>query len=346
MRCRTDGASLTSPVLDLVAGSYTLAVFGSGNAFGAYGFRVLDLETAPLLAVNADVSGTLVGGNTTNTYQFAASAGDTYSFSSVATAGATNDIWRLVDPFGDIVASQPLNTNLGTVTLIASGTYTLLTESSIVNSSDATYTIHAAFLGNTPPTTSGTPLTVGTAINGTLATASQKGAYTFTLASNSLLYFDSLTNNPNLNWSLAGPAGSAVSSRVFNGSDGASISNPVLNLVAGNYTLTVAASASGAYSFRLSDLAAATALTPGTAVNGTLAGGNSTNLYQFTASDQNGAVSHLGLQSATILVGLDGPLQGVTGTRANDAIDWSNGAIWANFEFNPLNVFFEMGIGP
>ncbi len=280
----SDGAGIANPVLDLVAGSYTLTVSGSGNAFGAYGFRLLDLKTAPLLTVNADVSGTLVGGNSTNDYQFAASAGDSYSFSSVATTAAANDDWRLVDPFGDIVASQSLNMNLGTVTLLASGTYTLLTEGSILNSSDTTYTIHASLLGHTAPVFSGTPLTLGTLVNGTLATVSQKDAYTFSLASNSQLYFDSLTNNPNLNWSLSGPAGNSVSSRVFNGSDGGNIGNPVLNLVAGNYTLTVAGSATGAYSFRLSDLAAAAALTPGTAVNGTLAGGNSTNLYQFTAT--------------------------------------------------------------
>ena len=57
--------------------------------------------------------------------------------------------------------------------------------------------------------------------------------------------------------------------------------------MAGNYTLTVAATrvtTTGAYSFRLSDMAAVTALTPGTAVNGTLAGGISTDLYQFTAT--------------------------------------------------------------
>ncbi|HEY2250227.1 MAG TPA: hypothetical protein VGH74_04160, partial [Planctomycetaceae bacterium] len=280
----SDGTAFANPVLDLVAGSYTLTVSAGGNGFGAYGFRLLDLETAALLTLNADVSGTLVGGNTTNACQFTASAGDSYSFSSVATTAATNDVWRLVDPFGDIVASQPLNTNLGTVTLIASGTYTLLTEGSIFNSNDATYTIHDSFLGNTPPVISGMPLTLGTVVNGTLATVNQKDAYTFSLASNAQLYFDSLTNSANFNWSLSGPAGTTVSGRSFTNSDGPNFSTPVLGLVAGDYTLTVAGATTGAYSFRLSDLAGATALTPGTAINGTLVGGNTTDLYQFTAT--------------------------------------------------------------
>jgi hypothetical protein len=64
---------------------------------------------------------------------------------------------------------------------------------------------------------------------------------------------------------------------------------------------------------------------------------------KFTATDANGGVSHLVMQSATIFVGLDGPLQGVTGTRVNDEIDWSNLNIWANFDFDALNALFEMG---
>src|SRR5262249_18758217 len=88
-------------------------------------------------------------------------------------------------------------------------------------------------------------------------------------------------------WSLSGPGGTAVSSRQFSASDGTSIVNPVLALPAGNYTLTVVSlfgQSAGAYSFRLSDLAAATPLTPGTPVSGTLNPRDSTNAYHFMAA--------------------------------------------------------------
>jgi len=65
----------------------------------------------------------------------------------------------------------------------------------------------------------------------------------------------------------------------------------------------------------------------------------------ITATDQNGFSSHLGIQSPTILIGLDGPLKGVKGTRVNDEVDWSNGAVWLDFDFSALNAFFEMGSG-
>ena len=107
------------------------------------------------------------------------------------------------------------------------------------------------------------------------------------MATNALVYFDSLASNNSAAWSLGGPGGTAVSSRQFTNSDGSSIANPVLALPAGNYTLTVASlfgQAAGAYTFRLSDLAVATPLTPGSPVSGTLNPRNSTNAYRFSAA--------------------------------------------------------------
>ena len=65
----------------------------------------------------------------------------------------------------------------------------------------------------------------------------------------------------------------------------------------------------------------------------------------ITATDQNGMNSHLLLQSVTILVGLDGPLQGDTGTRVNNEIEWSNGVVWAKFDYDAISALFELGTG-
>src|SRR5260370_5015629 len=43
-------------------------------------------------------------------------------------------------------------------------------------------------------------------------------------------------------------------------------------------------STTGSYNFRLSDLASATSITPGTVVSGTLSPGTATNLYKFNAN--------------------------------------------------------------
>src|SRR5262249_19208664 len=110
----------------------------------------------------------------------------------------------------------------------------------------------------------------------------EQDRYTFSLAVTSLLYFDALTNNSNLTWTLTGLAGTAVSNRRFDQSDG----TPLISVPPGDYTLTidVPGEATGAYSFRLSDLAAATPLTPGTPVSGSLNPANETDLYRFTSA--------------------------------------------------------------
>src|SRR6185312_562653 len=101
----------------------------------------------------------------------------------------------------------------------------------------------------------------------------QQNSYTFNLASASQLYFDSLTNDSRLSWTLSGPRGTEVSSRSFNASDGSNFSSdPVLGLIAGNYTLTVSGTGdhTGSYSFRMLNLASATPITPGNTVSSSL----------------------------------------------------------------------------
>jgi hypothetical protein len=62
----------------------------------------------------------------------------------------------------------------------------------------------------------------------------------------------------------------------------------------------------------------------------------------ITLTDTNGAVSHARLVNATTIVVIDGAMSGVTGSRGNGTINWSNGAVWANFDFNALDALFSM----
>jgi hypothetical protein len=65
----------------------------------------------------------------------------------------------------------------------------------------------------------------------------------------------------------------------------------------------------------------------------------------ITAGDQNRMNSHLAFQGVGILIGLDGPLKGVTGVRVDDEIEWSNGAVWANLGYDALGALFGLGTG-
>src|SRR5262249_26814311 len=150
------------------------------------------------------------------------------------------------------------------------------------------YTFNVQPSGSTPPPpVIGTPLTLDSVVSQAISVAGERDVYTFTLAQPARLYFDTLTSTSTILWSLAGPAGAAVRNRPFNASDGATLSaNPVLALPAGAYALTVAGSGSstGAYQFRLWDLASAVAITPGTAFSGSLGPANETDLYRFAAT--------------------------------------------------------------
>ena len=119
-----------------------------------------------------------------------------------------------------------------------------------------------------------------------IAVPGQRDVYSFDLASPSRFYFDSLTNIPNLQWSLSGPQGAVITDRSFAGSDAQSVSDPTVLLPAGDYTITVQdpGAATNGYAFRWVNLADATLLVPGTVVTNTLSPANKSDFYQFTAS--------------------------------------------------------------
>jgi hypothetical protein len=130
-------------------------------------------------------------------------------------------------------------------------------------------------------------LTLGAALSGSIEHAAQQDYYNFRLEADSALYFDSLTNSTDFTWALSGPRGPVVSARQFADSDSNDYkSNPVLSLEAGDYTLIVDGkdATTGAYGFRLVDLAAATLINVGDTVTDTLNSGNATHLFRFAAS--------------------------------------------------------------
>ena len=104
------------------------------------------------------------------------------------------------------------------------------------------------------------------------------------------MYFDSFAPNNNgaFRWSLVGPRGVEIDGRSLYYSESYEYggASPVVDLpLAGTYQLRIHAdgATTGAYAFRLLDLADATALTPGTQIDATLNPSNETDLYHFEA---------------------------------------------------------------
>jgi hypothetical protein len=279
----SDGRNIFAPVLALLAGNYTLTVSAYNGATSGFQFRLLDFAGATPLTLGTPVNVNGFVANSTDLYRFNAAAGDQFSFAYQASSGIPNASWRLIDPYNNVVFNQSFAPGVGTNTLPAGGTYTLLIEGYIGDTGLGSYGFNVTPVGNVPPIPfTGTPLSIGSVITGSLPTNNATAAYVFSLANPARLYFDALTN-VSFNWTLAGPPGLVVNTRSFFSSDSADISDPVLPLPAGSYQLTVTGPAGG-YKFQMLDLASAATITPGITVSNTLSPADTAVFYQFTGT--------------------------------------------------------------
>ena len=271
------------PFWAAVPGSYLLTISGQGDATGDFAFRLLDQAAATAITPGSPVSVLLEPSSSTSLYRLDATAGDRFSFDRLSPADQSfvAAFWRLVDPFGRVQFSTYLS-DVTSVTLDRTGSYTLVIDGVAAGSSPLTAEFLVQPQGRETVTPwTGEGLVLGATVEGSIATPLSERSYVFTLDTDRFLYFDSLTNTYDLHWKLEGPSGTLASEAL-----GSTLSRPVLAAVAGTYRLTIQGQGdrTGPYAFRLLDLATAAAQTPGTPVTSSLAPGNSTALFKFSAT--------------------------------------------------------------
>ncbi len=64
-----------------------------------------------------------------------------------------------------------------------------------------------------------------------------------------------------------------------------------------------------------------------------------------TLTDTTGEVFKVRVLSSTTFVALSGSMAGMTATRQDDTLAWSNGAVWNNYDVNAVNALFQMSTG-
>jgi subtilase family serine protease len=277
----SDADGIGDPLLRLPDGDYTLTVAGSGSSAVGYRFQMLNFTDAALITMGTVVSNAPAAPLSTQLYQFTANAGDVVTFDSLGITGGTGPFWRLVDPYGRIVFANYFS-DVNSLRLDATGNYTLLVESRIYGTPSA-YGFQLNLISSTPPPAfTGTPLTLGAGVTNVIADAGATNAYTFTLAQPTRLYYDSLTNNGSLRYTLFGPGGTIATTRGVSGGANADLHRAP----AGDYQLVLSAVSgyTGSFAFRLVDLATAVPITPGTVVNGSNAPTGSLKAYRFGAT--------------------------------------------------------------
>lgn len=268
------------PVMNLPAGDYSLKISRTEGTTGSYQFRLMNLDTATSITPGTVVNGTLIPTNESDFYKFNGTAGQEFYIDAGAISG---DIpaayWRLIDPYGNPIASNHLNGgDVDEVILTNTGVFTLVIEGANYESGvTGDYTINVV-----PVVSTAVDLTMGAVTTGNLTTPGDQDTYTFHLDTDASLYFDSQTADPYLFFTLTGPAGTIT--QYFDVVDYWSTS-PVLKLPAGDYSLRIHRSgdSTGPYQFRLSDTNAAPNLSFGSQINGSLNPVNETDIYKFNA---------------------------------------------------------------
>ncbi len=126
----------TSPLLDLIAGDYTLSFDVAGDVRGDFSFRLLDLGSAMPITGEAVVSGQLNPANETDIYRFDAVVGKRYYIDRQRLSpgiGSDWQTWRLFDPNGRQVLGPQNLDDIDLFEPTQAGRYTLLVEGRIWN---------------------------------------------------------------------------------------------------------------------------------------------------------------------------------------------------------------------
>lgn len=249
----------TSPAFELTPGKYKLIVDGVQDAVGDYVLRLIDADAAADMTPDTQVTGALDGGNKTAVYRFSATAGDKFYLSGSPEALYVD--WRLIDPFGRQEGyTDSLNRDYDTFAVQSTGEYLLLIEGAAWNAAPTNYCFNLKTVSD-----SAQALTLDSTNTALIDQSGKTVNFTFNLADETPVVFDSLTNSPYL-WSLTGPKGVEVALQ------NSTYSIDRMLLAAGDYTLSIKPTlgATGTYAFRLLTAAGAQRLEPGTALTTTL----------------------------------------------------------------------------
>jgi membrane-associated phospholipid phosphatase/methionine-rich copper-binding protein CopC len=255
------------------SGTYQLIIDGNQASTGDYSFRLIDASTATPVTLGTTVTDTLTPGLESDVYQINATAGQRLYFDSLVTStGAT---WTLYGPGNQYISNNNLSGDFE-ANLTISGTYYLVLDGNTSNG-NVNYSFKV-----TNPTTTSTPLTLGTTITSSIAEAGEVDEYTFTGAVGQKLYYDALLANNTFttNAQLVSPSGQSI---FFNG-NADSDRGPITLNEPGTYRLILdgSSNSTGNYSFRLVDTTTAPTISLDSTISNTLNPGLKTDVYRVT----------------------------------------------------------------
>ncbi len=254
----------------LAAGDYLVTVTATSDIRQSVPFRIVDLGQATALERDTDVTVTLDPAGSVAALSLDVVAGEALFFDIAASSAQA----RLIAPSGQGLWSSagPVDTR----SYMEGGRYTLILEGSNSSAGSVRVAVRA-------PQSDVVPIDMGAAVTGTILRGDAPG-HAFSLTSDRLVAFDSLTPLSGLRWWIETPDGAQITSaRAFNSQSGGYEAAHLLS--AGEYVLRVTGqnAATGDYGFRLLDSADAQPIAPDTPVAVTLEAGRESRLFAFDA---------------------------------------------------------------
>lgn len=263
--------------------TYYIVLDSASFAPSSFGFRILDLNSAPVLPL-ASPTNSVVGTGHLNAYRFAGSATQTFNFDIQSVTPPIRASFQLFDPTGNAIPFFESN-NKRSAKMFSSGNYTLLIGALAIQEG-GTVAILPTIVDDQIVTKSGFNTNQSLAI-----LAGGSATYSFSAPAGTRMLLDGLNvASADLNVEFNAPDGARLYTGFGLANDVQDVPRfgPAQLPQSGTYTLTVrgnSPTATGIYNFRVLDLDnAGTPLTLGTLVNGNFPNGREALIYTIDAN--------------------------------------------------------------
>jgi len=270
--------SMQDSLLSLPAGTYEFSVAYGDLSTGNYNFRLVDTATAPALAIGVITALTLDPANHAQAYQLVVDESSDFMFEPTAYSRGIG--WRIVDRLGNTLRNGTMSGATEPFALAAGRYFFVVDGANSINGSDQ-YQFAVRRIATTVQT-----MALNVDVTGSIDSIGQRYDYSFSINTPTTVLFDSLSNRSDLAWELAGPTGNLRSNISFNVADDGAANAPIRLDAAGAYRLRVIprTTATGAFNFRLLNLAGAETLPLDSAQMLTLNPGSSAKIFNLDGS--------------------------------------------------------------
>ena len=179
----------------LSAGDYELQVFSTLRE--TYAFQLIDLQLAETVNFDESQTGVAIPADQTRAFQFNALDSETIFIDFANPSPNSNLAVKLFDSAGKLLFQNDRITDMDSIAIEQSGTHYLLLEGWLGNpETTVDFTV-------TKTQTTNSAIALDQEIVGTIARPGDRFEYTFELTDAEKLYFDSLTAESGVVWSLA-----------------------------------------------------------------------------------------------------------------------------------------------